>query len=141
PPPPPRCDTPCGCPRGLGCTRTWDFWADTPEQWPADGLRIAGAWYDQGDLIDILRGRVSDDTSLVLARALITARLNQAAGASGGRLAVEGAELWMDRWADQDGRLPFGITGDDRAHWTAVGLTAALGAYNEGFAGPGRCAW
>ncbi len=63
------------CPRGNG------YWKNHPADWPVMNLDLGADNLDQAALLDILNAPPSGDATVILAHALIAAKLNMAAGA------------------------------------------------------------
>lgn len=63
------------CPRGNG------FWKNHPTDWPVMNLDLGTDNLDQTALLEILDSPARGDATVILARHLITAKLNMAAGA------------------------------------------------------------
>jgi len=63
------------CPRGHG------YWKNHPADWPVMNLDLGANNLDQAGLLDILNATPRGDATVILARALIAAKLNMAAGA------------------------------------------------------------
>jgi hypothetical protein len=79
---------------------------------------------------------------VILAHALITARLNVAQGVAASaqaRAALAEAAAWVDANRDADGRLPFGVRPNVSAGKQAVRLAGLLQTLNEGRAGVPAC--
>jgi hypothetical protein len=66
------------CPRGHG------YWKNHPADWPVMDLDLGANNLDQAALLDILNTSPHGDATIILARALIAAKLNMAAGAGNG---------------------------------------------------------
>ena len=71
----------CGCATILA--RTPGFWKNHPSAWPVTSLSIGGDTYTQAQLMTILDTPVRGDITIILAKHLIAAKLNLAAGVSG----------------------------------------------------------
>jgi hypothetical protein len=71
--------TPSGTPGG--CVRGQGYWKNHPEAWPVTELQLGNVTYTQQQLLDILHGPVRGNGLVILARQLIAAELNIAAGA------------------------------------------------------------
>ncbi len=63
------------CPHGIG------YWKNNPADWPVMDLDLGANNLDQAALLDILNTPPRGDATVILARALIAAKLNMAAGA------------------------------------------------------------
>lgn len=63
------------CPHGSG------FWKNHPTEWPVSSLDLGADHLDQAALLSILKTPVRGDATRILARPLIAAKLNMAAGA------------------------------------------------------------
>ncbi len=63
------------CPRGSG------YWKNHTADWPVMNLDLGAENLDQAALLNILNSPPRGDATVILARALITAKLNQASGA------------------------------------------------------------
>jgi hypothetical protein len=136
-----------GCeppPPGDGCTRSHGYWKH--HAWPVEELVIGDERYAHAELLSLLKAPTKGDGSIILARQLIAARLNVAAGADT-TADVDQALLRADAWAaGHEGRLPFGLRAapGDQANAAAFDEAVSLGAlfdrYNNGEVGPGHCA-
>lgn len=108
------------CPRGPG------YWKNNPTDWPVMNLDLGGVNLDQTALLNILSASPRGDTTFILARALITAKLNMAAGAGDGI---------SDVIAEADAFLadhPVGSNPTKPARKTALSFMSELGKYNSG---------
>jgi|GEM_PF-1049236 len=108
------------CPRGKG------YWKNHPADWPVMDMDLGGANLNQAALLNILDAPTRGDVTIILASALITARLNQSAGAG---------DMATDVMAAADAFLAdhpvFSNPGKpDRA--TALSFLEELGNYNSG---------
>jgi len=63
------------------CVRGQGYWKNHPEAWPVTELQLGNVTYTQQQLLDILHGPVRGNGLVILARQLIAAELNIAAGA------------------------------------------------------------
>ena len=120
------------------CTRTQGYWKAHPDQWPADHLLLGSQEYAQDELIAILEAPSVRDASLILARQLIAAKLNLAAGADGSQIesAIGAADSWL---AGFPGKIPYAVPPSSEEGQQAVALGDELAQYNEGVIGPGSC--
>lgn len=62
------------------CNRGTGYWKNHPQDWPVMDLDLGGENLNQASLLDILNTPASGDATVILARALITAKLNLAGG-------------------------------------------------------------
>ncbi|MEN9784838.1 MAG: hypothetical protein RLZZ299_102, partial [Pseudomonadota bacterium] len=111
------------------------FWKNHPGDWFVTTLTMGGYAYDQAALLGLLDAPVAGDTSLILVKQLVAARLNEAQGADTSAVdtALADAEQWLVDNDDGNG-LPFGSSDTG-----AVGIAATLEAWNVGDTGPGYC--
>jgi hypothetical protein len=118
--------TPGGCVRGQG------FWKNHPDEWPVTELQLGNVTYNQQELLDILHQPVRGNGLLILARQLIAAKLNIAAGAD--------PSCIQETIAEADaliGDLVIPPVGDGYLRpRDAAPLAGILGDFNEG----GMCA-
>ena len=98
------------CPRGSG------YWKNHAADWPVMNLDLGADNLDQAALLDILNAPTRGDATVILARALIAAKLNQAAGAGDDMTGViAGADAYLTdhpvfsnpRKADRNAALAF----------------------------------
>lgn len=94
------------------CVMTVDEWAGGKKMWPSQSIVLGGKEVRHDELLDILATPSAGDASLLLAKQIIAARLNEAAGATlpiGVASALVAMDTWLPAQADQDGSLPFQI--------------------------------
>ncbi len=128
----------CGTP---ACVRGFGFWKNHIT-WPVSALSLGSTSYSAAQLRQLMSTPVGGDASLILAHALIAARLNVAEGvvpAAPARTALTDGASWIDANRDTDGRLPFGVRPSVTAGKQAVRLAGLLEALNEGQAGVPAC--
>jgi hypothetical protein len=134
-------------PRYEGCVRASDAWLSSAA-WPVTTLEIGGAFYKQSDLASLLSDSGRTDVSAMLARSLVTAELNRAAGAQAPAAIAEviaRGDSWIFTNVDADGRLPFGIVSTPGAPanppaWEAASSASSLlDRYNAGDFGAAPC--
>ncbi len=128
------CDT-------IACTRGMGYWKNHIN-WPVASLSLGQTSYAEAQLRQLLKTPVGGDASLILAHALITARLNVATGvvpSPQARAALADAAAWVDANRDADGRLPYGVRPNVTAGKQAVRIAALLQTLNEGRGGAPAC--
>jgi hypothetical protein len=133
-------DTPTPTPHDPGCTRSHGYWKHHPEAWPVASLELGSQSYTKAELLALLRRPIHGDASLILARQLIAAKLNVAAGADATAVAPTVAEA--DQWMSQyPGKLPYRVRPSSAEGRSAVHLAAVLERYNSGTlpGGPPSC--
>ena len=130
-----------------GCVQTAGQWADTAT-WPIDGAKLGSSTYSNVEMAALLATDAQSDASVLLARELIAARLNVAAGAEPvpvASAAMDDAQAWLVRQGGGEARLPFGVkvSAEGLANvsgWDeGVNLAAVVSRFDEGFAGAPRC--
>jgi hypothetical protein len=120
---------------GSNCTYTIGFWKTHPGMWPVASLMLGSVSYTQAELLQILDQPSLGNGLTILAKQLIAAKLNLAAGAS--PIAVASTISWADL---QIGSLvvpPIGTDALDPA--TTSAATQTLDDFNNGLIGPGHC--
>ena len=109
-------------------------WASLEEDdarsfWPVSQLTLGGEVSTLKQLVALLKEDASEDASLVLAQALVRARLVVESG--GNRTSVEAtlaaAEAWLT--ANASGRLPFAVQPGSAAGTEAAGFAETLESY------------
>lgn len=137
----------CGRAPAQGCVQTAGQWLDAAE-WPIDGAKLGASTYSNVEMAELLDTDAQSDASVLLAREVIAARLNVAAGAEPADVAgaaIDDAQSWLVKYGAANTRLPFGlkVTAEGMANlpgWDeGVNLAALTGRFNEGFAGAPRC--
>jgi hypothetical protein len=108
------------CPRGQG------YWKNHPADWPVMDLDLGATTLGQAALLEILSASPRGDATVILARALIAAKLNRAAGA-GDEIddTVVAADVYLSE------HPVFSKPGKADRH-TALSFMSPLGAYNSG---------
>ena len=117
-----------------GCTFSQGYWK-THTTWPLGTLTLGTASYDEAQLLSVLGQPVVGNGLISLAKQLIGAKLNIAAGADGSAIAatIASADALI-------GSLVIPPVGTDSlAPSSTSALETALAAYNEGVTGPGHC--
>jgi hypothetical protein len=60
------------------CSRSPGYWKNHPDAWPVDELTLGGKTYNKDALLDALHRKPKGNKMVILMRAYIAARLNQA---------------------------------------------------------------
>lgn len=97
---------------GAACALSAADWAGEKAAWPAVSLVLGGVSYRADELQDLLARLDGGDASVMLAKQVIAARLNEAAGVVlplGIADLLSAADLWFPANADGDGALPFEV--------------------------------
>jgi hypothetical protein len=117
------------CPLGQG------FWKNHPTQWPASSLALGSETYSRAELLGLLKTSPEDDASLLLARQLITAKLNAANGAdpSPASSAIADADSVLSGFA---GKLPFHVKSGSSIGVRMTRDAATLTQFSEGGLSP-----
>jgi hypothetical protein len=124
PPPPGNPGTPPICPLSQG------YWKNHPTVWAVSSLVLGDEIYTKAELLALLSAPVGGDASIALAKQLIAAKLNIAAGADPGPISgtITAADTLL---APLPGKLPYGVTAG--ALKTSMNnLKNLLEAYNLG---------
>jgi len=127
-------------PGGQGCVYSLGYWKNHPDAWPVNSLALGNETYVRAELLDLSNGPAGGDTSLILARQLIAARLNVANGADHSIVAatIGAANTWLANYA---GKLPYDVSPSLPEGQAAVALADTLERYNNGVlpGGPPNC--
>ena len=114
------------------CPRTQGFWKNHSDDWPVGSLMLGAETYTQAELLDLLKKPVKGDASRILAKQLIAAKLNFAAGADRPD-AVTQAILDADALlASFAGTLPYGVKSSSPAGQAMTTLASLLDDFNNG---------
>jgi len=112
------------------CTLTQGYWKNHESAWPVASLELGSVSYTKAELIAILKTPVKGNGLISLAHQLIAAKLNVAAGATGGTSII----------ASADAKIGALVVGKDRLDTSAVSdLVGQLDDFNSGKSGPGHC--
>jgi hypothetical protein len=135
------------------CTSTLGFWkthglvpnGNNWNQWPVESLTLGTNVYTASQLLTIVNSAPGGNVLLQMARQLIAAKFNIAAGASDAVIAtaIVDADALIGATLLPEGSCPTGAAGSE-CKASATALTSLLSAYNEGLAegGPAHCdAW
>jgi len=138
-----RCSTDYSCTnpgpepgaQDLGCTLSMTYWKRHPNAWPVTSMTLGTVTYDQRQLLQILYRPTRVNGLAVLAKQLITAKLNIANGASGATVAQTIANA--DAMIGNQVVPPCG--NGFMSPSSTEGLCGTLVTYNEGELGPRPC--
>lgn len=119
-----------------GCTYSQGYWKTHAGDWPTQRLTIGGQEYSQAELLEILRVPIRGNGALSLARQIIAAKLNVAAGASPVAASLVSADALLLNLAP--GRLP-PLGSAFAAPYSVSSYVSTLDAYNRGVLGPPAC--
>jgi hypothetical protein len=117
------------------CPRNESYWRQNPGAWPVTAVQLGDQVYTRTQLGPLLRATVPADASMVLARQLIVAALNTAAGSDPrpvcGDLDQANAVL-----SGFSGKLPFRVSPSSAAGRSMLNLSTRLSGYNGGMLTP-----
>lgn len=112
-------------PVGTG-TGTIGYWKNHPEAWPVSTVTLGGVVYTKDEAIDMLKAAVKGDKSLSMAKQLIAAKINVAAGNDDSCISatIAAADTWLTN---------HGGVGSGQRQWDDGDLLHdELDAYNNG---------
>lgn len=118
------------------CPHSAGFWKTHRSEWPVASLTLGAESYSGDEIAALLTKPVRGDASVLLARELIAAKLNIAAGARSEDLAaeIEAADQLLTGLA---GRLPYGVSPSSPLGHSMVVSTGRLAARNNRRSSPG----
>jgi len=110
------------------------FWKTHPNLWPVTSLTLGSVTYTQAQLLSILNSPSGGDASLILAKQLIAALLNQANGSTPAPICavLDDANSLLDGC-----HLPCHIMPPSAKGQAMIADGATLEAYNEDLLSPG----
>jgi hypothetical protein len=111
------------------CTRTPGYWKTHPEAWPVDSIEIGGNTYTKEEAIELLWLPERGDKTKTLFRALVAAKLNEAAGTDVSCVADD--MDWADAWMAAH-PVCSGVHGNTEAWYSGEPLYMKLDDYNNG---------
>ncbi len=120
------------------CSRPYGYWRSHSEEWPVASLVLGSESYSAAELVALLHAPTKGDASVLLARQLITAKLNLAAGAGSDELVaqVAAADALLVGFA---GRLPYRVSPASDSARPMAKLAGRLASRNDGESNPGGC--
>lgn len=119
------------CPPTGACPKTQGYWKNHVEAWPVSSLTLGSQTYTQAELLTILRSPTRGDASLILAKQLISAKLNVANGADPTPVSatISNADGLFSSFA---GKLPYGVGASSVTGQAMTADGEALDDYNNG---------
>jgi uncharacterized repeat protein (TIGR01451 family) len=117
-----------------GCTRSPAFWKAFPNAWPVPTVMVGGVIYNSSNASPLLCNCATNDWSSLVAKRLITAKLNAYNGADTRAIAATMAAA--DEFLIQ---YPVGSNPRGAAQTLAQSLALTLRDWNCGVTGPGSC--
>jgi hypothetical protein len=116
------------------CVYSLDYWRDHPQEWPLDEILLGVDPYSRKQALELLSIDPGEDATLLLARQLISARLNLANGAEGDTIAIFLVE--SDEWLEDN---PLFSNPKEQARQKGKSFAAELQDFNRGESGPEAC--
>lgn len=113
------------CPMGMG------YWKNHSDEWPVQSMRLGAVNYTRDELLAILKRPVKGDASMLLARQLISAKLNIANGSD--PRPVEETVIVADQLLSGfSGPLPYKVKPSSGTGRSMLEAAKVLDAYNKG---------
>jgi hypothetical protein len=122
--------TPTPTPAGV-CPLTQGYWKNHPNAWPVNSLMLGSQTYTQAELLQILNTPSGGDASIILAKQLIAAKLNTAAGADATPISstITHADSLLSGFS---GKLPYHVAPSSSIGQMMVSDANTLDNYNNG---------
>jgi hypothetical protein len=117
------------------CPKNDAFWRQNPGAWPVNSLILGGQVYTKGQLMSLLHATLPADASVVLARQLITAALNNASGSDPRPICGELDDA-HELLSGFSGKLPFHVSLALSAARPMLDISTYLTSYNNGMMTP-----
>jgi hypothetical protein len=114
------------------CPQPQGFWKNNAAVWPVVLLTLGTQQYTQSELLNILNLSTKKDASVILARQMIAAKLNIAAGSDPApvqSLITDGDALL----ATFQGKLPYDVKSNSGMGQSMVSISNVLDDYNKGY--------
>ena len=126
--------TPTPTPAGV-CPLTIGYWKNHPNVWPVNTLMLGSQTYTKAELLDILGTPTRGDASLILAKQLIAAKLNIAAGSDPTPISstITHADSLLSMFS---GKLPYHVAPSSNIGQMMVSDGNTLDNYNNGHLTP-----
>lgn len=127
--------TPTPTPAGV-CPLTQGYWKNHPDAWPVNSLTLGSQIYTQAELLQILNTPSTKDASIILAKQLIAAKLNIAAGSDPTPVSstITHADGLLSGFG---GKLPYNVKPSSAIGQMMVSDANTLDNYNNGLLTPG----
>ena len=127
--------SPSPTPSGV-CPLTQGFWKNHPNVWPVNSLMLGSQIYTQAELLAILNTPSGGDASIILAKQLIAAKLNIAAGSDPTPISstITHADSLLAMFP---GKLPYHVAPSSNIGQMMVSDGSTLDDYNNGRLTPG----
>jgi hypothetical protein len=122
--------TPTPTPSGV-CPLTQGYWKNHPNAWPVNSLMLGSQTYTKAELLQILNTPSGGDASIILAKQLIAAKLNIAAGSD--PTPISGTITHADSLLSGfSGKLPYHVAPSSSMGQMMVSDGNTLDNYNNG---------
>jgi hypothetical protein len=116
---------------GNRCPQNDAYWRQNPGAWPVNSLVLGNQIYTKSQLIALFYAPTTADASVALARQLMTAALNTAAGSDPRPICRQLAQA-HSLLADFPGRLPYRVTLAQSSARPMFAAASMLGTFNSG---------
>ena len=114
------------------CLLGQGFWKHHPGDWPVASLTLGAESYSESAAIVVLNTPSRGDASLILAKQLITAKLNVANGSETPAAAANAITSGDAALSAFVGALPYGVSPRTAAGQSMTGAAGILDSYNNG---------
>ena len=113
------------------CPNPQGYWKNNPGAWPVNSLTLGSQSYTQTELLAILNIPANADASLILAKQLITAKLNVANGSDPAPVsnAISSGDSLFTGF---NGKLPFKVKPSSATGQAMTATGGVLESYNSG---------
>jgi len=126
-----RCAFSVAVQAGNRCPQNDAFWRQNPGAWSVNAMTLGNQVYTRGQLMPLLRAPLVTDASMALARQLIVATLNVAAGSDPRPICPELAQA-NDVLGSFENRLPYRVNVSTVAGRSMMDLATRLSGFNSG---------
>jgi hypothetical protein len=113
------------------CPQNDGFWRQNLSGWPVNSMQLGAQVYTRSQVSPLLRATVPGDASMILARQLIVATLNTAAGSDPRPICGELAQA-NSLLSGFSGKLPYRVPLSSAVGRSMVNLSNRLNGYNSG---------
>lgn len=118
------------------CPQPQGYWKNNPAAWPVTSLTLGTQTYTQAELLAILNTSTTKDASLILARQLIAAKLNLAAGSDSAPVSSTIAHA-DSLFSGFNGKLPYKVKPPSVTGQAMTADAVVLDNYNKALLTPG----